>query len=242
MHIRCLAVSLVTACLIGPPLYAQVQSEPKPHMAGAELPAASAVEDSPWIAKSTREMTAMRDGKTPGRDFTKLFSKSVAQIAMRDGAQIHTEIYAPLAPSGSLPIILVRTPYGLNPDQYGYSALLREYAHLMKDGYIFVFQDTRGRGASTGHFISLGPPRDRSNPSSTDESTDAYDSIDWIVKNVAHNNGRVGMLGISYGGFLTTRALVDPHPALRPASICSGETIGTTMERSGLPTPSIGLR
>jgi uncharacterized protein len=218
MHIRCLAVSLVTACLIGPPLYAQVQSEPKPHMAGAELPAASAVEDSPWIAKSTREMTAMRDGKTPGRDFTKLFSKSVAQIAMRDGAQIHTEIYAPLAPSGSLPIILVRTPYGLNPDQYGYSALLREYAHLMKDGYIFVFQDTRGRGASTGHFISLGPPRDRSNPSSTDESTDAYDSIDWIVKNVAHNNGRVGMLGISYGGFLTTRALVDPHPALKAAS------------------------
>lgn len=219
MKLRCLTAFLITTSVINPVLYAQVQRAAQQHVASAAKQATpSVVDESQWIAKSTREMMAMRDGKIPGPDFTKLFGKRTAQIRMRDGARLHTEIYAPLAPSGALPIILVRTPYGLNPDQYGYPSLLREYAHLIRDGYIFVFQDTRGRGASTGHFVSLGPLRDKSIPYSTDESTDAYDSIDWIVKNVAHNNGRVGTLGISYGGFLTTRALVDPHPALKAAS------------------------
>jgi uncharacterized protein len=171
-----------------------------------------------WKAKSTREMKAMRDGRVPGPDFTKRFSKTNVQIVMRDGAGLHTEIYAPLDQSGPLPIILVRSPYGLNPDKDGYSAWLREYPHLMKDGYIFAFQDTRGRGASTGHYVSLAPMRDKAAANSTDDSTDTYDTIDWIVKHVPRNNGRVGTLGISYGGFLTTRALVDPHQALKAAS------------------------
>ena len=171
-----------------------------------------------WRAQSNREMMAMRDGSEPGPDFTQRFSKHVEQVKMRDGAEIHTEIYTPLDQSGPLPIILVRSPYGLSPDKYGYAAWLREYQHLMKDGYIFVFQDTRGRGASTGQYVSLSPTRDTSIANSTDESTDTYDSIDWIVKNVPRNNGRVGTLGISYGGFLTTRALVNPHPALKAAS------------------------
>ena len=213
-----LSAVLVTSSMSNSALSAQERPALQPRSSSAEEATARTDEQPLWIAKSTREMTAMRDGKSPGPNFTKSFSKRVYQIAMRDGARIHTEIYAPLARSEPLPIILVRTPYGLNPDQNGYSSLLREYMHLMKDGYIFAMQDTRGRGASTGHYVSLGPLRDKSIPNSTDDSTDAYDSIDWLVKNVANNNGRVGTLGISYGGYLTTRALVDPHPALRAAS------------------------
>ena len=184
----------------------------------ADSPRAEIAAPPAWMAKSSREMMAMRDGRVPGPDFTKRFSKTNVQIVMRDGALMHTEIYAPRDQKESLPIILVRSPYGLNPDKYGYAAWLREYPHLMKDGYIFVFQDTRGRGASTGHYVSLMPLHDRAAADGIDDSTDTYDSIDWMVKHIPRNNGRVGMLGISYGGFLTTRALVDPHPALKAAS------------------------
>jgi uncharacterized protein len=178
--------------------------------ASLELPA--------WLAKSSREQQLKRNGQTPGPDFTQVLSKNVARIRMRDGIELHTEIYAPLNQTTPLPIILVRSPYGLSPDKYGYAAWLREYPHLIKDGYIFVFQDTRGRGASGGKYVSFPPIHDTAIANSTDDSTDTYDTIDWIIANVPKNNGRVGMLGISYGGFLTTRALVDPHPALKAAS------------------------
>jgi uncharacterized protein len=200
-------------------------------------PAADSIHTVPaWMAKSSREMMALRDGRVPGTDFTKRFSKTNVQILMRDGAELHTEIYAPLDQAEPLPMILVRSPYGLSPDKYGYSAWLREYPHLMKDGYIFVFQDTRGRGASTGHYVSLMPLRDKTIVNSVDDSTDAYDTIDWIVKHVARNNGRVGTLGISYGGFLTTRALVDPHPALKAASpqaTCVDMFVGDDFHHNG---------
>jgi hypothetical protein len=189
-----------------------------------------------WLAKSSAEMMEKRDGRVPGPDFTKIFAKTTARIAMRDGAELYTEIYTPLARQGALPIILVRSPYGLNPDKHGYAAWLREYPHLIKDGYIFVFQDTRGRGASTGRYVSLSPMRDKNQPKSTDESTDTYDTIDWIVAHVPNNNGRVGTLGISYGGFLTTRALVDPHPALKAASpqaTCVDMFIGDDFHHNG---------
>jgi predicted acyl esterase len=171
-----------------------------------------------WMALSTREFTAVTDGQQPGPDFTSLLSKSVTQVVARDGVELHTEIYAPRGQTEALPVMLVRSPYGVRPDKNGYSAWLREYPHLMRDGYIFAFQDTRGRGASTGKYVTAGPQRDSKVPQSTDESTDTYDTIDWLVKHVPRNNGRVGMLGISYGGFLTTRALVNPHPALKAAS------------------------
>ena len=223
---------------------AQAQQGAASHVPDAHVPdviaekTATKIETTlpPWLTRSTREEYEMRVGSVSGPDFTKLFSKNVAQIKTRDGAELHTEIYAPLDQSQSLPIILVRSPYGLNPDKHGYSAWLREYRHLMKDGYIFVFQDTRGRGASTGHYVTLSPIRDKSVPNSTDESTDTYDTIDWIVKNVPRNNGRVGTLGISYGGFLTTRALVDPHPALKAASpqaTCADMFVGDDWHHNG---------
>jgi uncharacterized protein len=158
------------------------------------------------------------DEVMPERDFTLLFDKKVVDIRMRDGVTLHTEVYTPKIRSGALPIIYERTPYGLHPDAHGYSSHLRMYPELIADGYIFALQDSRGRGDSGGEFVTGGPMRDKSQPRATDPSTDAYDSIDWLVKHVAGNNGKVGTLGISYGGFLVTRALVDPHPALKAAS------------------------
>jgi putative CocE/NonD family hydrolase len=234
--VGCLALALIGAMTVHS-VGAQQQAESRTDRTGADKASATPEQPLPaWMAKSTREMLAMRVGSVAGPDFTTLFSRNVARIRMRDGAELHTEIYAPLGLAASLPIILVRSPYGLSPDRQGYSAWLRSYPHLMKDGYIFVFQDTRGRGASTGRYVSLSPIRDKSIAQSTDESTDSYDTIDWIVKNVPRNNGRVGMLGISYGGFLTTRALVDPHPALKAASpqaTCADMFIGDDWHHNG---------
>jgi putative CocE/NonD family hydrolase len=194
------------------------------------------VEVPPWLAKSSAEQMSKRVGRVRGPDFTQVLVKTTARIPMRDAAELYTEIYTPLDRKGALPIIYVRSPYGLNPDKNGYSSWLREYPHLIKDGYIFVFQDTRGRGASSGQYVTLSPMRDPHQPKATDDSSDAYDSIDWIIKHVPNNNGRVGTLGISYGGFLTTRALVDPHPALKAASpqaTCVDMFIGDDFHHNG---------
>ncbi len=143
------------------------------------------------------------------------FAKTEVEIPMRDGVHLHTAIYVPTAPHGVLPILFVRTPYGIVGAA---SALRSSYLELEADGYIFVFQDIRGRYKSEGHFVMMRAPRDRKDPHAIDESTDAYDTIDWLVKHVPNNNGRVGMLGISYPGWLTVMAMLDPHPALKAVS------------------------
>ena len=188
------------------------------------------------LPKSRRDNLLTSVGTLPGPDFTLLFDKQVADIRMRDGVTLHTEIYTPKNHAGALPIIYERTPYGLSPDSQGYSAHLRMYPELIADGYIFALQDSRGRGSSGGEFVTGGPMRDKSRPRSADPSTDAYDSIDWLIKHVHNNNGRVGTLGISYGGFLVTRALVDPHPALKAASpqaTCADMFIGDDWHHNG---------
>jgi putative CocE/NonD family hydrolase len=149
-------------------------------------------------------------------DAERPFVKTEAMIAMRDGAKLHTLIYAPKAKSGPLPFIMMRTPYGV--DKRGPSALQSYMKDLADEGYIFVFQDNRGRFRSEGTFVMSRPPRNPADPKAVDESTDAYDSIDWLIKNVPNNNGRVGILGISYPGWLTVMAMLDPHPALKAAS------------------------
>ena len=143
------------------------------------------------------------------------FSKTEAMIPMRDGVRLHTVIFAPRDAKEPLPILLERTPYGARDDEKGLRA---RYAHLIADGYIFAFQDIRGRFKSEGQFVMQRPVRDRSDPKAIDEGTDAYDTIAWLLENVKGNNGRAGMLGISYGGWLVTMALLDPHPALKAAS------------------------
>jgi uncharacterized protein len=137
-------------------------------------------------------------------------------MPMRDGVRLHAQVWFPKESSGPLPLILSRSPYGWD-DSESDSFLDGPYKYLAEEQFIFVFQDIRGRFGSEGKFVMQRIRDDRS-LGSIDESTDAYDTIDWLVKNVKNNNGRVGMLGISYGGWTTTMATIDPHPALRAVS------------------------
>jgi len=149
-------------------------------------------------------------------DPTEAFTKVDTMIPMRDGVRLHTSIFVPKADHGPLPFMLQRTPYGI--DETPRRALAGYMKALVDEGYIFVFQDIRGRFKSEGRFVMQRPPRSPSDSRAIDESTDAYDTIDWLLKNVARHNGRAGMLGISYDGWLTAMALLDPHPALRAVS------------------------
>ena len=151
-------------------------------------------------------------------DVSALYTKQDAMIPMRDGVRLHTEIYAPKNAAGALPFLITRTPYGTGDDKNGYSSLFNIYQEMIPEGYIFVMQDIRGRYGSEGKFVMQRPPRDRKDSKSIDEGTDTYDTIDWLLKNVPSNNGRAGLLGISYGGWLTAMALLEPHPALKAVS------------------------
>jgi uncharacterized protein len=132
------------------------------------------------------------------------FHRTEVMIPMRDGVKLQTAIFTPPNHSGPLPIILTRGPYGV-PD-----------ACCPIDHHeIVVYQNLRGRFKSEGTFVMQRPPRDRNDPKSIDEATDAYDTIDWLVKNVPNNNARVGMFGTSYGGWTVTMALLEPHPAMK---------------------------
>jgi putative CocE/NonD family hydrolase len=159
-------------------------------------------------------------------DFAALFNKTEVMIPMRDGAKLHTEFYTPKNSAGPLPILFSRTPYGISSPDKGISGMIYRYADMVPDGYIFAFQDIRGRYGSEGKFVMLRPLHDPGDPKGVDESTDTYDTIDWLVKNVPNNNGRVGLDGISYDGFLVTMGMINPHPALKAASeqACMGDT------------------
>ncbi len=140
-----------------------------------------------------------------------------AMIPARDGVKLHTYIFSPKNASGKLPFLIERSPYGFDNGR-GERSLQNRYKQLADEGFIFVFQDIRGRYGSEGQFVMSRPPRDRKDPNSIDEGTDTYDTIEWLLHNVPNHNGRAGMLGISYGGWLTAMALMEPHPALRAAS------------------------
>jgi putative CocE/NonD family hydrolase len=159
-------------------------------------------------------------------DYSTRFDKTEVMIPMRDGARLHTEIYTPKDATQPLPILFERTPYGISTSNNGYSRMLSRYDSMMPDGYIFAFQDVRGRYASEGKFVMLRPIHDPADPKGVDESTDTYDTIDWLIKNVPRNNGRVGLDGISYDGFLVTMGMISPHPALKAVSeqACMGDT------------------
>ena len=159
-------------------------------------------------------------------DYSARFDKTEVMIPMRDGIRLRTEIYTPKDATQPLPIIFERTPYGISASNNGYSRMLSRYNSMMPDGYIFAFQDIRGRYASEGKFVMLRPIHDPADPKGVDESTDTYDTIDWLTKNVPRNNGRVGLDGISYDGFLVTMGMINPHPALKAVSeqACMGDT------------------
>lgn len=145
------------------------------------------------------------------------FDKTEQMITMRDGARLYTEIFVPKNVREPLPIIFLRTPYGITGwgERSINGAFLKE---LVDEGYNFAFQDIRGRFKSEGKFVMDRPPRSSSDPKAIDEGTDAYDTIDWMVKNVPRNNGRVGMTGGSYDALLAVLATLEPHPALKAVS------------------------
>jgi hypothetical protein len=153
--------------------------------------------------------------ETPTAPPQPLFQFQEVMVPVRDGVHLQTVILAPVNTTKPLPILFRRTPYGVPqkaPEQM--PAALKE---LAQDGYIFVIQNLRGRFKSEGYF-KLSSQVDLSDPKATNETTDAYDSIEWLIKNVPNNNGKVGMYGVSYDGLTTALALLHPHPALKAIS------------------------
>jgi uncharacterized protein len=148
------------------------------------------------------------------------YTKYEYRIPMRDGVRLFASVYVPKDASQQYPMIMQRTPYNVGP--YGadnYKALVGPSFAAEKEGFIFVYEDVRGRYMSEGVFTDVRPHKAHyDGPKDTDESTDTYDTIDWLVKHVPNNNGKVGMWGISYPGFFAAHGLFDSHPALKAVS------------------------
>jgi putative CocE/NonD family hydrolase len=148
------------------------------------------------------------------------YTKYEYRLAMRDGKKLFTSVYAPKDAAKQYPILLNRTPYSVAP--YGtdqYKTDLGPSTTIAKEGYIIVYQDVRGRNWSEGEFINMTPHKaKKAGTQDVDESTDTYDTIDWLVKNIPNNNGRVATWGISYPGFYTAAGMIDAHPAHKLAS------------------------
>ncbi|UWZ81950.1 CocE/NonD family hydrolase [Occallatibacter riparius] len=167
-----------------------------------------------------------QETKVSGDDFIKShYTKYEFRIPMRDGKRLFTAVYVPKtsafpADPGPYPFLMDRTPYSVAP--YGedkYPAHLGPSDEFEKGGYIFVYQDVRGRYMSEGEFIEMRPHiDDKKSPQDVDDSSDTYDTIEFLLKNVDHNNGKVGIWGISYPGFYTSASIIDSHPALVAAS------------------------
>jgi len=151
------------------------------------------------------------------------YDKQECQIPMRDGVKLHTRVYTPKDKSTKYPILFTRTPY------YGFYATEEVLDHFSypgpgptfpAEGYIFVIQDVRGRFLSEGAFQVMRPnTADHDDPGQTDESTDAFDSVEWLLRNVKHNNGRVGVHGLSWGGYYAALSLVNAHPSIVAVAI-----------------------
>ncbi|MFT5862046.1 MAG: putative CocE/NonD family hydrolase [Flavobacteriales bacterium] len=154
------------------------------------------------------------------------YSKQEVTIDMRDGIKLHTTVYSPKDTSKTYPIMMLRTPYSCRPygeDQFRSKIGPNEY--MMKEGYIVVYQDVRGRWMSEGAYDNMRAFIPNKTGTQIDEASDTYDTIDWLVKNVENNNGNVGTWGISYPGFYATYSLLSGHPALKAASpqACIGD-------------------
>ncbi len=148
------------------------------------------------------------------------YTKYEYRVPMRDGKKLFTSVYVPKDGAKSYPFLLTRTPYSCAP--YGadkYRSSLGPNEQFLKSGYIFVCQDVRGRYLSEGEFVEMTPHKAvKRSPQDIDESSDTYDTIDWLLKHVPGNNGRTGILGISYPGFYAAAGMIDAHPALKAAS------------------------
>lgn len=149
------------------------------------------------------------------------YTKTEYQIVMRDGIKLHTIVYSPKDQAKQYPILFNRTPYNIAPygTEMDFSFRRGIFPAFLREGFIFVFQDVRGRFMSEGTFNHMTPfIANKTTKTDVDESSDAYDTIDWLVKNITNNNGRVGMWGISYPGYYASCAAINAHPALKCVS------------------------
>src|SRR5579875_2995950 len=148
------------------------------------------------------------------------YTKYEFRIPMRDGVRLFTSVYVPKDQSHSWPFLMDRTPYSVAP--YGEDQYKKELGpsdEFEKAGYIFVYQDVRGRYMSEGKFLEMTPHIDhKTGPHDVDDSSDTYDTIEYLLKHVPNNNGKVGIWGISYPGFYTSASIIDSHPAIKAAS------------------------
>ncbi len=167
------------------------------------------------LSQGTDQSISYRTGP-PVRHAFHDYVRTEAMIPMRDGVELHSVILKPSDIATPLPILLDRTPYGVEDENP--ASIIAQRPELASDGYIFVCQDIRGRYKSQGKFIMMRPLADHSNPKAIDESTDTYDTVAWMLKNISGNNGRVGVIGTSYPGFLTMMAGIDPHPSVKAIS------------------------
>ncbi len=153
----------------------------------------------------------------PGFDYAASYNKREVSIPMRDGIHLFTAVYTPKDTTHRYPFLMSRTPYSIG--HYGPNKFANLGRELAQSGFIFVLQDVRGRYMSEGKFVEERPETDSSGRSNAiDESTDTYDTIEWLLHNVPNNNGKVGLKGISYSGFYTSTGLIHAHPALVAAS------------------------
>jgi len=148
------------------------------------------------------------------------YTKAEYMIPMRDGVKLYTQVYQPKDKSQKYPILLFRTPYSVRyyePDNY--RRYLGPNADYAREGFIFVYQDVRGKFKSEGEFVVMKPHKtEKRSPQDTDESSDTYDTIEWLLKNIPNHNNRVGQWGISYPGWQTVMGMIDAHPALKASS------------------------
>jgi hypothetical protein len=178
---------------------------------GAQTVAAAPAPAPPSQQQQMRQMA----------DFFKThYTKHEYRIAMRDGVKLYTQVYTPIAgqftDAGPYPFLMTRTPYSCGSyDNDVVQPRVTDNMDMLESGYILVCQDVRGRWESEGSWVEMTPPK---GGKGIDESTDMYDSVDWLLKNVADNNGKVGILGISYPGFYTAASIINGHPAIKAAS------------------------
>lgn len=181
-------------------------------------------------------------------DSIALYKKTSAMIPMRDGVKLFTVILSPVNAQKSVPILIQRTPYGADmpiPDDTTIRVqMLEAYYNMAREGYIFVFQDIRGKYKSEGKMEIHQPLIHATQKGAIDESTDTWDTVDWLIKNISNNNGKAGIFGISYPGWLALIGSVDPHPALKASSeqACMGDLfLGDDFHHNGAFRLSYGM-
>jgi uncharacterized protein len=173
-----------------------------------------------FLAASISSFYAQNRPDAPEFDVKEHYTKYEYRIPMRDGVHLFTSVYVPKDDSRRYPFLIDRTPYSVGP--YGvdqYRPQLGPSPDFDRSGYIFVFQDVRGRYMSEGQFVEMHPHIDnKKSNKDVDDASDMHDTIDWLLKNVPNNNGNAGIWGISYPGFYTSASIIDSHPALKAAS------------------------